>query len=75
MSLAESCPHLAIAGTAYYALGLVATTSPGSEVGHHYSHPHVTPHSRVCRLWVAMAGPLSATPEDRPGLLPLTGCS
>ena len=35
VSLAESCPHLAIAGTAYYALGLVATTAPGSEVGQH----------------------------------------
>ena len=34
VSLAESCPHLAIAGTAYYALGLVATTAPGSEVSH-----------------------------------------
>ena len=38
--MAESCPHLAIAGTAYYALGLVATTAPGSEVGYASSyHP------------------------------------
>ena len=31
INIAESCPYLSISGTAYYALGLVATNTAGSE--------------------------------------------
>merc|ERR1719342_307532 len=79
VSITETCPHLSISGTAFYAMGLVASTTSGSEAlatRGWVTIRHVRGDTwHVTRDWLQQVEPVDKEQSSMGGLTPSPGVS